>query len=547
MRHRHFLALATATAILAIVPATAGSQPGATPIPVAIPGEAAAACSAAAMTWAGEHVDIRSARLLADPAPYCRIDGIVRTDQPGPNEVGFMIALAQRWNGRYLMAIPGGSAGYIVNPSREHIAAGYAVATTDKGSGSTGALDMSFRSDPARSEDYAHRGAHVAAVATQAIARGYYARPHMPRYIMGCSGGGVSTLMEAEKYPGDADGFIVGGAPSSAYVQTFWAYIAQHVAQDPARWMSPAEMVRVGQVILEQYDDSDGARDGLIWDPTRIHLSRTLFPFLSDAQYATLELLAAGLPAIAGSDVAAPGYWLANPSLLGPIGLGTAPPPWDSATRPPLFGSTVLSMKALRGDGYDALTQMDFSDPAQREAEKAMWDRVGGYGYEPANLAAMRRSGGKLIMWSGASDEAVPPAYTADYSKGVRTRYGAESEDFFQSFFIPGMFHCRGGEAAPTDSSRTLLEAMQRWVEDGQRPTELLMSNSPLELELNSTSNTAMYVSGMSTQKPTEPAAPPSPRTYRICAYPAVAQFTGAPGSDVKDARNWQCTGTMSR
>lgn len=513
--------------------------------PVAIPGDAAAACTPDAITWAGKNVEIQSVRWLSDPAPYCRIDGIVRTDKPGPNSVGFMIALPQSWNGRYLMIIPGGSAGYIVNPSREHISAGYAVASTDKGSHSAGALDMSFRADPGKSEDYAHRGAHVAALATQAIAGGYYDRTRMPRYIMGCSGGGVSTLMEAERYPGDADGFIVGGAPTSAYVQTLWAYIAQHVARDPKRWISPADMARIGQVIMDRFDESDGARDGLIWDPTRITLSPKLFPFLSAAQYSTLELLAGGLPAIKGSDVSAPGYWLANPALLGPIGLGAAAPPWTDATRPPLFGSTVLSMAALRGEGYDALTQMDFADARQREAERAIWDRVGGYGYMPQNLAGMARAGGKMIMWTGASDEAVPPAYTALYSKGVRRHHGAASEDFFQRFFVPGMFHCRGGEGTPTDSSRAFLEAMQRWVEGGQRPGEILMTNAPRELELNSTSNTAMYVSGMSKEKPKATETPPS-RSYRICAFPKVGRFSGTPGSDVNDARNWSCEGKMT-
>lgn len=513
--------------------------------PVAIPGTATAACLPDAIAGAGKDVEIRSMQWLSDPAPYCRVDGVVRTDDPGPNSVGFMIALPQSWNGRYLMVIPGGSAGYIVNPSREHVAAGYAVASTDKGSHSAGALDMSFRADPGKSEDYAHRGAHVAALATQAIARGYYARPRMPRYIMGCSGGGVSTLMEAERYPTDADGFIVGGAPTSAYVQTFWAYVAQHVARDPKRWISPAEMARVGQVIMHRFDDSDGARDGLVWDPTRIILSPGLFPFLSDAQYSTLERLAAGLPAIKGSEVSAPGYWLANPALLGPIGLGTAAPPWTDATRPPLFGSTVLSMKALRGDSYDALTQMDFADSRQRNAEAAIWDKVGGYGYAPEKLAGMTRTGGKMIMWTGASDEAVPPAYTAAYSAGVRQRYGAASEDFFQGFFVPGMYHCRGGEGTPTDSSRALLKAMQRWVEGGHRPTEILMTNAPRELELNSTSNTAMYVSGMSKEKAAVSEAPPA-RTYRICAFPKVARFSGKAGDDINDARNWSCTGTMA-
>lgn len=513
----------------------------------AVPGEAKGDCSIEAIRPADKTVEIVSVRPMTDPAAYCRIDGVVHTDRPGPNTVGFMIALPKAWNGRYLMVIPGGSAGYIVNPSREHLAAGYAVATTDKGSHSGGSLDMSFRADPGKSEDYAHRGAHVATQATQAIARAYYARERMPRYIMGCSGGGVTTLMEAERYARDAEGFIVGGAPTNAYVQSFWAAIAQHIARQPASWISPDLMSRVGQVVLARYDEADGAKDGLIWDPSRIVLSRTLFPFLSDAQYGTLEMLVRGLPAMAGSEMAAPGYWLANPSALGPVALGATPPPWDAKNRPPLFGSTVLSMKALRGEAYDNLTQMNYDDPRHRAEEQALWDRIGGYGYDPSHLDGLRDTGGKIIMWTGASDEAVPPAYTVNYGKGVGARYGEGSGNFYQNFLIPGMFHCRGGERAPTDSGRILLKAMQNWVETGKAPGALLMSNRPYALELNSTSNTAMYVSGMSTEKPkTADPAPPT-RSYKICPLPTVARFTGKPGSAVDDARNWSCTGKLAQ
>jgi len=113
---------------------------------------------------------------------------------------------------------------------------------------------------------------------------------------------------------------------------------------------------------------------------------------------------------------------------------------------------------------------------------------------------------------------------------------------------VPGMFHCRGGEGSPTDSSRAMLDAMQRWVEGGTPPADIMMTNGPRTLELNSTSNTSMYVSGMSLENPaTADSDAGVARSYRICAYPSVAKFTGAEGSDVSDARNWKCTGTMKR
>ena len=49
----------------------------------------------------------------------------------------------------------------------------------------------------------------------------------------------------------------------------------------------------------------------------------------------------------------------------------------------------------------------------------------------------------------------------------------------------------------------------------------------------------------MSKEKPAPAEAPPA-RSYRVCAFPKVAQFTGAARSDVNDARNWSCTGTMA-
>jgi feruloyl esterase len=365
----------------------------------------------------------------------------------------------------------------------------------------------------------------------------------MPRYLMGCSGGGLSTLMEAERYPQDADGFVAAAAPTDPYVQTFWAYVAQYVARDPARWISPAEFARVGQAIMDEYDGSDGAKDGLIWDPSRIELKRSLFPFLTDAQFSTLALLQKGMPAIAGSDVSAPGYWLANPSLLGPIVVGSTPPPWTAQSRPPLYGSTVLSMAALRGAGYDAITQMDFSDPRQRAVEKAIWDKVGGYDLDPAHLSALARRGARLIFWSGASDEAIPPGYLTSYSDRIRGRFGAGSAAFFQSFLVPGMFHCRGGEGQPTDASMGMLQAMQRWVEGGERPQQVVLTNAVKPIEVNSTSNTAQYVSGMSTEAAAAPTAP-NPRTYLICSYPATAKFAGDANdpSQVNDSRYWRCS-----
>lgn len=536
------LVLAAGCCSTVVTPLLAVAAPiSAQPTLPAIPGSPRSACSLHDMQSLATDAKITSVRWVAAPVPYCRVDGIVETSNPGPNTVGFMVALPQAWNGRYLMVVPGGSAGIIVNPSEEHLLAGYAVATTDKGSHSPKALDMSFRSNPAQSLDYAHRGAHVATVATQKIALSYYGRDTAPRYVMGCSGGGVSTLTEAETYPQDADGFVAAAAPTDAYVQTFWAAIAQFVSRDPRRWISPDEMMKVGQVIMAHFDDSDGVKDGLIWDASKINLTRDMFPFLNAGQFATLKLLQEGLPAVKGSSVSAPGYSLANPSLLGPVVLGRTPPPWTEKSRPPLYGSTVYSMRALRGPQFDALKQMNFNDPKQRNEESALWDKVGGYDLAPGKLAGLIQHNAKLIFWAGGSDEAIPPLYATQFGEKVRATFGAAAQTHFRGFMVPGMFHCRGGENHPTDASNGMLQAMQRWVESGEAPEQVILSNADKRIELNSTSNTAQYSAGMT--EGAQPAGANERRSYLICAQPKRSVFKGnmTSSAEIADARNWAC------
>ncbi len=73
-----------------------------------------------------------------------------------------MMALPDSFNGRYLFTAQGGAAGFVPDPTEEHLRLGYAIASTDKGVTGTHLFDFSFRSNEAQSLDWSHRGAHVA-------------------------------------------------------------------------------------------------------------------------------------------------------------------------------------------------------------------------------------------------------------------------------------------------------------------------------------------------------------------------------------------------
>src|SRR5215510_4663797 len=96
---------------------------------------------------------LEKAKAFDAPVPYCRVDGYVTTNNPGPNKVRFMVAAPQNWNGRFLFTVQGGAAGFVPDPAPEHLNEGYAIGSTDKGVVTSNILDFSFRSNPAMDLD----------------------------------------------------------------------------------------------------------------------------------------------------------------------------------------------------------------------------------------------------------------------------------------------------------------------------------------------------------------------------------------------------------
>jgi hypothetical protein len=58
-----------------------------------------------------------------------------------------------------------------------------------------------------------------------------------------------------------------------------------------------------------------------------------------------------------------------------------------------------------------------------------------------------QRAGGRLILWHGWADPAIPPTGTVAYYQAVQDRMGglAATQRFARLFMFPGMYHCGGG------------------------------------------------------------------------------------------------------
>lgn len=96
------------------------------------------------------------------------------------------------------------------------------------------------------------------------------------------------------------------------------------------------------------------------------------------------------------------------------------------------------------------------------------------------------------------------------YNQVVRKMGGTRTAQFVRLFMVPGMQHCGGGAGADQFDMGAPIE---KWVEGGEAPEQIIA---------------AKVESGKVI------------RTHPLCAYPAVAKYSGTGSAD--EAANWSCS-----
>jgi Tannase and feruloyl esterase len=146
------------------------------------------------------------------------------------------------------------------------------------------------------------------------------------------------------------------------------------------------------------------------------------------------------------------------------------------------------------------------------------------------DLSAFEKRGGKLIMYHGWSDAALPPAATMDYHQRVAAKLGQQRTDsFMRTYMVPGMQHCGNGPGADSfgavagaladqDPTRNMSAALERWVERGTAPSAIIATKY----------KSRTPASGIAFTRP-------------LCPYPAVARYKGT--GNIDDATNFVCSG----
>jgi feruloyl esterase len=239
--------------------------------------------------------DLRITEAVAVPAAtnspihasHCRVTGVIGA------EIQFGLLLPDTWNGKFLMGGGGGFVGAIDNQARRALDAGYATVGTDTGHRADG-TDASWALDNLeRQINFGHLAVQRTAEVAKAIVRAYFGSDATRNYFFGCSNGGRQALMEAQRYPDDFDGIVVG-APALDFVALGAQFIkdAQAAFPDPQNAtpaFSAETLKSIEQQIVETCDAVDGVKDGVIEDPRRCQVDLESLTGLSAVQHATLE------------------------------------------------------------------------------------------------------------------------------------------------------------------------------------------------------------------------------------------------------------------
>jgi len=105
------------------------------------------------------------------------------------------------------------------------------------------------------------------------------------------------------------------------------------------------------------------------------------------------------------------------------------------------------------------------------------------------DLEPMKKNGGKILMYTGTSDQLVPYQDALNYyDRVIQAQHGLkQTQDFFRFYLIPGMGHCGGGAGLnefgqglslniPQDGEHDVLTSMVNWVEKNIPPDKLIVT-----------------------------------------------------------------------
>jgi len=462
---------------------------------------------------------------------FCRVTAEVKPTSD--SDIKLEVWMPQSgFNGNFRGEGNGGFAGAPNYPSMaDAVNRGYATASTDTGhSGS--AVDGSWAlGHPEKVVDFGYRAVHEMTVKAKAIIQAFYGQTPQHSFFAGCSNGGRQGLMEAQRFPADYDG-ILSGAPAAYWTKTFSAFIwdIQALQSDAESYIPSKKVPAIAAAVAAACDANDGVKDGVLNDPRSCHFDPATIvcksgesdSCLTPKQAVALKKVYEGPREHSGKQFF-PGF---EPG--GEVGPGgwttwfTGPAPgkdWQAVFAEGFFKNMIASSEPLDLKTVKVQDAIKLADDQQARNFNA----------DNPDLAAFAKHGGKLIIYHGWSDAALPPVGSIQYLESVEKVMGKKSaESFVRLFMAPGVQHCAGGpgadsfgqlgRAAANDPEHDIRLALEAWVEKGAVPDKIIAAK--LVNDEGGGAHAAV--------------------TRPLCAYPQVAKYKTS--GDDKDAANFTCS-----
>jgi feruloyl esterase len=427
---------------------------------------------------------------------FCRVAATIRPSADSDIRIEVWLPV-NGWNGNLMANGNGGWTGSI-NPRAlaAGLTRGYASAMSDLGhEGSSASFALGH---PEKLVDFGYRGAHELAVAAKAIAASYYGHGPKFSYWSGCSAGGRSALMEAQRFPADFDGIIAGDPGlnwTGRAIQSVWVAQAAHKSEET--YIPPDKYPLIHEAVLQACDARDGVKDGVLEDPTRCNFDPVELQCkgsdnlkcLTAPQVETARAIYATVINRRTKKSVAPAFERGSE-----LGWGTMAGP-----KPFALGADLFKYVVFQDPAWDYKTFNFDSDLARTaKAEDGLLNAM-----DP-NLSAFIDRGGKLIQYHGWSDPQIAPSSSVEYYTRVLETLGgaAKVQSSYRLFMVPGMAHCRGGDGT---SSFDMLSALEQWVENGKAPDRI---------------DASRIRNGI------------TDRTRPLCPYPQVAMYLGKGSTD---------------
>ncbi len=459
---------------------------------------------------------------------FCRVE--VQATPTSDSDIKIEVFLpASGWNGKLQGIGNGGFAGLIDDVQMAMaLKAGFVSTATD--TGHTGSpIDAHWAlGHPEKVADFGHRGIHEMTRVAKELIRAYYGKPQQQSYFAGCSDGGREALMEAQRYPADYDG-ILAGAPANnwTHLLTLAASDTQALTMDAGSFIPQNKIAMIADAVNAACDAADGVKDGVLNDPRQCHFDpATIECKAEDSEKCLTAAQVKALKEIYGSthdskgQLIFPGYLPGAEAGQGGWGIWiTGPGPAKSLMA--FFGIGYFANMVYEKSDWDYKTfNVDAGLKAGVEKTARALDA------NDPDLGPFKKRGGKLILYHGWNDPAIPALSTVNYYDAVVAKMGTrDAESFVRLYMVPGMQHCEGGPGADSfgqignlkfqDPSHSVTAALEQWVEKGTAPGTIIASK----------------FDGI----PHDPAK----MTRPLCTYPQVAKYKGS--GDTNDAANFAC------